>query len=232
MNQHAIPPENWGADHWDFFQYVETCLVYHNPISNAMVPDKPVILRDGSAVDTDCMLDFITAGLVVGDTPLELTEYGWLVAAALRRWLADGLYSKDFFIESAYDFRNGVESAQAYLINVQAGRATLEGSRLERLQELLTKIMRVLPVHNRVSRDQKHYFASVRFDYITPMHTTFSVFSAMGYTDEQTRGGCGSITMRNDEAMHFILHLNPVRVSTMQGVTPPFWAAKLPKFEG
>lgn len=91
----------WGRDHWSTFLYLETRIVdHHGMIKDAQMrgrdPEYPTRLNDGTEIqmhsDWDCIDDMAAAGLVRfvhdeadGTMRYQLTDYGWIVAGALRK---------------------------------------------------------------------------------------------------------------------------------------------------
>lgn len=112
------PMERWGRDHWSTLLYVESCAVDgRGQLNGAKMRGRderyPTRLADGKAQmhsDWDCLDDMRHAGLVRETVATNLnlkdgdgirrhwaevetwglTEYGWLVAGALRRHRAEG----------------------------------------------------------------------------------------------------------------------------------------------
>lgn len=122
-----IPPERWGRDHFTTLLYVETVCVDGDgqPRAEKMRSEPgrprrgkvgerafdppgryPTRLKDGDLFghdDWDCVSDMEHAGLIewggTGLQPiLKLTDYGWLVAGALRRARAEGINSSNFVL--------------------------------------------------------------------------------------------------------------------------------------
>jgi hypothetical protein len=88
----------WGKDHWSTLLYLETRIVDHGgKIKDANMrgknPQYPTRLNDGTVIemhsDWDCLDDMIHAGMVTVDEDVYgLTDYGWTVVGALRKYRA------------------------------------------------------------------------------------------------------------------------------------------------
>lgn len=112
----AVPMFRWGKDHWSTLCYLETIAVDNKGLvkipemrTNVAVhpeyvhhiTDKeyPTRLRDGFELpnhdDWSCMEDMICVGLMIAEMEarkvrITLTEFGWCIAGALRRYRGMG----------------------------------------------------------------------------------------------------------------------------------------------
>ena len=110
----AVAIDEFGRDHWSLLAYAECRAVDHRGALDARHlrldgGRHPTMARHGSIAghsDTDCLDDLEAAGLLInrgtGVNPVVvMTDLGWQVAWALRRWRAGGGSAGDFDPECA-----------------------------------------------------------------------------------------------------------------------------------
>lgn len=114
-----IPQAQFGKDHWSLLMLAETIIVdFRGKLDIAdrrmrtfqygaakhyltRLKDDEVV-EDPYHDDWSCLQDLSSCGILaeiedVGDSVrIALTDYGWMVAGALRRWKAEGNRIKDF----------------------------------------------------------------------------------------------------------------------------------------
>lgn len=132
MDKQPIPMRLWGKSHWSTLAYLETrCVDHGGKVERRHLRidrkgEYPTRLNNGTTQawhnDLDCIEDMRHAGLLKGSahTAITLTRYGWELAAALRRHIAETRQSGTFDPNGASDTKTLV-----VVIEVRNGQAVV-----------------------------------------------------------------------------------------------------------